>query len=78
MTLPCYGSTGNCQPVRLSRLQCSENWSWGSQQADEKNSNSNNKKISAGYYVSNVNNINIKTRYEVCSKLTIKTPERRQ
>ena len=25
-----------------------------------------------------VNNRNIKTRYEICSKLTIKTPEQRQ
>ena len=31
----------------------------------------------AGNYVFQVNNRNIKTRREICSKLTIKTPERR-
>ena len=30
-----------------------------------------------GNYMFNVNNRNTKTRCEVCSKLTIKTPERR-
>ena len=32
----------------------------------------------AGIYLLNVNNRNTRTRYEICSKLTIKTPERRQ
>ena len=32
----------------------------------------------AGNYMSKVNNINIKTWCEICSKLTIKTPERHQ
>ena len=31
----------------------------------------------AGIYLLNVHNRNIKTRCEICSKLTIKTPERR-
>ena len=32
----------------------------------------------AGIYLFKVNNRNIRTRCEICSKLTIKTPERRQ
>ena len=32
----------------------------------------------AGIYLLNVNNRNTRTRCEICSKLTIKTPERRQ
>ena len=32
----------------------------------------------AGNYLFKVNNRNTKTRYEICSKLTIKTPERSQ
>ena len=31
----------------------------------------------AGNYMFKVNNRNTRTRYEICSKLTIKTPERR-
>ena len=31
-----------------------------------------------GIYLLKVNNRNIRTRYEICSKLTIKTPERRR
>ena len=31
----------------------------------------------AGIYMLKVNNRNTRTRYEICSKLTIKTPERR-
>ena len=31
----------------------------------------------AGIYLPKVNNINTRTRCEICSKLTIKTPERR-
>ena len=33
--------------------------------------------IPVGMYLFNVNNINTRTRFEICSKLTIKTPERR-
>ena len=33
---------------------------------------------SVGNYMFKVNNRNVTTRCEVCSKLTIKTPERRQ
>ena len=33
---------------------------------------------SAGNYLFKVNNSNTRTRCEICSKLTIKTPERRQ
>ena len=33
--------------------------------------------IPTGIYLLKVNNINTKTRCEICSKLTIKTPERR-
>ena len=33
--------------------------------------------ISAGNYMFKVNNRNTRTRYEICSKLTIKIPERR-
>ena len=32
----------------------------------------------AGIYLLKVSNRNTKTRFEICSKLTIKTPERRQ
>ena len=32
----------------------------------------------ASNYMLKVNNRNTRTRYEICSKLTIKTPERRQ
>ena len=32
----------------------------------------------AGIYLLKVNNRNTRTRHEICSKLTIKTPERRQ
>ena len=32
----------------------------------------------AGNYMFKVNNKNTRTRYKICSKLTIKTPERRQ
>ena len=32
----------------------------------------------AGNYMFKVNNRNTRTRYEICSKLSIKTPERRQ
>ena len=32
----------------------------------------------AGIYLLRVNNKNTRTRREICSKLTIKTPERRQ
>ena len=32
----------------------------------------------AGIYMFKVNNGNTRTRCEICSKLTIKTPERRQ
>ena len=35
-------------------------------------------KIPVGIYLLNVNNRNTGTRCEICSKLTIKTPERRQ
>ena len=39
---------------------------------------SNNKrKNPVGYYMFKVNNRNSRTRCEICSKLTIKTPERR-
>ena len=31
-----------------------------------------------GHYTFKVNNGNTRARYEICSKLTIKTPERRQ
>ena len=31
-----------------------------------------------GIYLFKVNNRNTRTRYEICSKLTVKTPERRQ
>ena len=34
--------------------------------------------VSAGIYLFKVNNRNTRTRFEKCSKLTIKTPERRQ
>ena len=34
--------------------------------------------ISLGIYLLKVNNRNTRTRCETCSKLTIKTPERRQ
>ena len=34
--------------------------------------------IPAGIYLLKVNNRNTRTRCEICSKLTIKTPERRQ
>ena len=33
--------------------------------------------LSAGIYLLKVNNRNTRTRCEICSKLTIKTPERR-
>ena len=39
---------------------------------------SNNSDNPAGNYMFKVSNRNTRTRYEVCSKLTIKTPERRQ
>ena len=32
----------------------------------------------AGIYMLKVNKTNIRTKYEICSKLTIKTPERLQ
>ena len=32
----------------------------------------------AGFYLLKVNNRKTRTRYEICSKLTVKTPERRQ
>ena len=35
-------------------------------------------KFAAGNYIFKVNNRNTRTRCEICSKLTIKTPERRQ
>ena len=34
--------------------------------------------IPAGIYLLKINNRNARTRCEICSKLTIKTPERRQ
>ena len=34
--------------------------------------------IPASYYMFKVNNRNTRTRCEICSKLTIKTPEQRQ
>ena len=34
--------------------------------------------VPAGIYLLKVNNRNNRTRYEICSKLTIKTPERRK
>ena len=34
--------------------------------------------VSAGIYLLKVNNKNTRTRYEIYSKLTIKTPEERQ
>ena len=34
-----------------------------------------NKFVPAGIYLPKVNNRNIRVRYEICSKLTIKTPE---
>ena len=34
--------------------------------------------IPAGSYMFKVNNKNTRTRYEICSNLTIKTPEQRQ
>ena len=37
-----------------------------------------NVKYPAGIYLLKVNNRNTRTRCEICSKLTIKTPERRQ
>ena len=37
-----------------------------------------NTAIPAGIYLLKVNNRNTRTRCEICSKLTIKTPERRQ
>ena len=37
----------------------------------------NNVQIPAGIYLLKVNNRNTRTRCEICSKLTIKTPERR-
>ena len=37
----------------------------------------NNKIYPAGIYLLKVNNRNTRTRCEICSKLTIKTPERR-
>ena len=37
----------------------------------------NPSKFPAGIYMFKVNNRNTRTRYEICSKLTIKTPERR-
>ena len=36
------------------------------------------KKIPAGIFLFKVNNRNTRTRCEICSKLTINTPERRQ
>ena len=36
------------------------------------------KNIPAGIYLLKVNNRNIRTRYEICSKLTTKIPERRR
>ena len=36
------------------------------------------KSYPAGIYLFKVNNRNTRTRYEICSKLTINTPERRQ
>ena len=36
------------------------------------------KKTPTGIYLLKVNNRNTRTRCEICSKLTIKTPERRQ
>ena len=38
---------------------------------------SNGSTFPAGNYMFKVNNRNIRTRCEICSKLTIKTPERR-
>ena len=35
-------------------------------------------KYAKGNYTFKVNNGNTRARYEICSKLTIKTPERRQ
>ena len=35
-------------------------------------------KMSAGIYLLKVNNRNTRARFEVCSKLTTKTPERRR
>ena len=40
--------------------------------------NKNFRLIPAGIYLLKVNNRNTRTRCETCSKLTIKTPERRQ
>ena len=37
-----------------------------------------NQRISAGIYMLKVNNGDTRTRCEICSKLTIKTPEQRQ
>ena len=34
--------------------------------------------MSASIYLFNVNNINTRKRCEICSKLTVKTPERRR
>ena len=39
---------------------------------------SGNYSYQAGIYVPKVNNRNTRTRCEICSKLTVKTPERRQ
>ena len=36
------------------------------------------KSVPVGIYMFKVNNRKIRTRYELCSKLTLKTPERRQ
>ena len=36
------------------------------------------RQLTAGIYLLKVNNRNTRTRSEICSKLTIKTPKRRQ
>ena len=42
-----------------------------------KANNKENRTIPANIYLFKVNNRNARKRYEICSELTIKTPERR-
>ena len=44
----------------------------------QRQSKGSSKYVPAGIYLLKVNNRNTRTRCEICSKLTIKTPERRQ
>ena len=69
-TLPCVSLSGSSCPLLGVNLQLS--WVYRRRPFDVKNSNP------VGNYMFKVSNGNIRTRCEICLKLTIKIPERCQ